>query len=332
MIEPLPEYYITVKTPVPYNAEAEQPKRFLRFIKEICCDNIDLIWYLLRVLGYCITGENKEQIYFVFYGKGANGKSVLINILRHVLGRTLTGEVSQDAFIRKSNGNSLNPSLVGIKDTRMGFVSEGNSKQEMDEALLKAITGGDNVTLRQLYKDYICFRPHFKIILTSNHMPALNYKDDAMQRRTKIIRFDNTFTGDKRDNNLEKTLQAEAEGILKALVILAHYYYAEGLTKYEPSCVTEAYNTCRAETDSVFAFVQEHVRRPENCNAYIRSSALYQQYRRYCTDNDFNIESQKAFTMGMNRLGFETAIRTKDRVSCFLNTEYCDASELDNAS
>ena len=202
----------------------------------------------------------------------------------------------------------------------------------MDEALLKAITGGDNVTLRQLYKDHICFRPHFKIILTSNHMPALNYKDDAMQRRTKIIRFDNTFTGDKRDNNLEKTLQAEAEGILKALVILAHYYYAEGLTKYEPSCIAEAYNTCRAETDSIFAFVQEHVVRPENPNTFIRSSVLYQHYQRYCTDNDMEAVTHKAFTTSMNRLGYESAIRTSDRVSCFLNTDYNNDEELNNAS
>ena len=332
MIEPLPEYYITVKAPIPYNSEAEQPSRFLRFIQEICCNRKELYWYLLRVLGYCITGENKEQIYFVFYGRGANGKSVLINILRYVLGDTLTGEIAQDAFIRKSNGNSLNPSLVGIKDTRMGFVSEGNSKQEMDEALLKAITGGDNVMLRKLYKGHICFRPHFKIILTSNHMPALNYKDDAMQRRTKIIRFDNTFTGDKRDNNLEQTLRAEAEGILKALVILARAYYRDGLSKYEPSCITEAYDICRAETDSVFAFVQEHVVRPENPNTFIRSSVLYQHYQRYCTDNDMEAVTHKAFTTSMNRLGFESAIRTADRVSCFLNTDFNNNEELNNAS
>lgn len=332
MTDSLPEYYITVKTPVPYNAEAEKPKRFIRFIKEICCDNIDLIRYLLRVLGYCITGENREQAYFIFYGRGANGKSVLINILRYVLGDTLTGEVAQDAFIRKSNGNSLNPSLVSIKDTRMGFVSEGNSKQEMDEALLKAITGGDIVTLRQLYKDHICFRPHFKIILTSNHMPALNYKDDAMQRRTKIIRFDNTFTGDKRDNNLEKTLQAEAEGILKGLVILARAYYRDGLSKYEPSCITEAYDICRAETDSIFAFVQEHVRRPENKNTYVQSSVLYQHYQQYCADNDFESKSHKAFTQGLNGLGFETEKLTSDRLACFINTEYFNDTKLEAAS
>lgn len=332
MIEPLPEYYITVKAPIPFNANAKSPERFCRFISEICCGRTELIQYLLVALGYCITGENREQIYFIFYGKGANGKSVLINILRYVLGDTLTGQVAQDAFVRKSNGSSLNPSLVRIKDTRLAFVSEGNSKQEMDEALLKGLSGGDIVPLRTLFKEHNYNKTHFKIILASNHMPAMRYQDESIQRRTKIIRFDNTFTGDKRDNNLDTALQNEAEGILKGLIITAGVYYKYGLSKYEPSCVAEAYNTCRAETDSVFAFVQEHVVRPENPNTFIRSSVLYQHYQRYCADNDMEAVTHKAFTTSMNRLGYESAIRTADRVSCFLNTDYNNNEELNNAS
>lgn len=332
MIEPLPEYYITVKAPIPFNANAKSPERFCRFISEICCGRTELIQYLLVALGYCITGENREQIYFIFYGKGANGKSVLINILRYVLGDTLTGQVAQDAFVRKSNGSSLNPSLVRIKDTRLAFVSEGNSKQEMDEALLKGLSGGDIVPLRTLFKEHNYNKTHFKIILASNHMPAMRYQDESIQRRTKIIRFDNTFTGDKRDNNLDTALQNEAEGILKGLIITAGVYYKYGLSKYEPSCVAEAYNTCRAETDSVFAFVQEHAVRPENPNTFIRSSVLYQHYQRYCADNDMEAVTHKAFTTSMNRLGYESAIRTADRVSCFLNTDYNNNEELNNAS
>lgn len=326
----VPEYYITIKSPIAYNKEAAEPSRFIQFVNEICCNDVKLKEYLLRVLGYCLTGEIREQAFFVFYGSGANGKSVLVNILKHVFGM-LSGGVAQNAFIMKKGDSSINPSLVKNKNTRMVFVSEANAGQELDSALIKSISGGDEIYIRALFRNHDSFNPHFKIIMTTNFLPNMNFSDDAMRRRAKIIRFDNVFTGEKCDNELPKKLEAEAEGILKLLVDYAVKYYAEGLASFEPDSISYNFNNFRAETDSVFAFTQEHIRRPENKNTYVQSSILYQYYQQYCVDNNFETKSQKAFTQSMNKLGFETNMHTNRRVSCFLNTEYY-SNEVDNAS
>jgi putative DNA primase/helicase len=46
----------------------------------------DLISFIQRVLGYCLSGETTEQAMFFFYGIGANGKSTLLAVLALCLG------------------------------------------------------------------------------------------------------------------------------------------------------------------------------------------------------------------------------------------------------
>lgn len=330
LIQPRSDYYITLKSPVAYNPDAPMPERFCQFMDEITCGDVALREYLLRVLGYCLTGETKEQAFFIFYGNGANGKSVLVNLLHRILG-TLTGSVAQDAFIFKKSGNSKNPSLVNVKDSRMVFVSESNSEQEMDSALIKSISGGDDVLVRELYKGFVHLNQHFKIFITTNFMPTINFADDAMLRRTKIIRFEKQFNDDTCDRDLPAKLEAEAEGILKLLVSYAVKYYQDGLSAFEPESISFNYNRCRTESDSIFSFICDYVQQSDDNKDYIQSSVLYNYYKIYCLTRGKQAESQKTFTQKLHNQGYHSQVMTKNRVVCFTHIIYT-GEELEKAS
>jgi primase-polymerase (primpol)-like protein len=60
--------------------------RFLQFLQEIFCGDDELISYVQRVFGYCLTGSVQEHAIFFGYGRGGNGKSVLINAITRLLG------------------------------------------------------------------------------------------------------------------------------------------------------------------------------------------------------------------------------------------------------
>ena len=79
------EHLFTTYTDAKYYRSYPEPRRFLKFLNEIFLNDSELIKYLQRVLGYCITGDTKAQVFFVFYGTGKNGKSTLLNILQGVL-------------------------------------------------------------------------------------------------------------------------------------------------------------------------------------------------------------------------------------------------------
>lgn len=327
LVEAKPEYYITQKVPVSYNPNAPEPKRFLQFIDEICCYDKKLTEYMLRLLGYILTGEIKEQAFFIFIGAGANGKSLLVNVLKRILGE-LAGSISQDAFTLKANGNSLNPSLVTIKNAHVGFVSESNSNQQLDSALIKAISGGDDIQVRQLYQNLTSFYPQFKIIMTTNHLPNFDYSDEAMARRAKIIKFENTFTGENRDDDLFQKLIAEAEGILKLLVEYAVKYYQDGLKDFEPEDIKNNFNLFQVQTNSIQDFIETHLEYSNDSNDYISSTEIYNHYNIYCHLINQKPKSQKVFATFMKQFGFDSAQRTDKRIKCFLNIKYKDEKNL----
>jgi hypothetical protein len=50
--------------------------------------------FLLRWLGYCLTGECSEQKFITLTGNGSNGKGVLTNIMVDILGDAVNGGYS----------------------------------------------------------------------------------------------------------------------------------------------------------------------------------------------------------------------------------------------
>src|SRR5262249_9275162 len=60
--------------------------RWREFLTQITAGDEKLTSYLQRVAGYCLSGSIREHALFFLYGSGANGKSVFVNTLMHVLG------------------------------------------------------------------------------------------------------------------------------------------------------------------------------------------------------------------------------------------------------
>lgn len=206
------------------------------------------------MLGYFITGETKEQLFFVFYGTGANGKSTLINILQSVL-NDYVGSLDSYALARKDDGSGkANPTLIQNRYCRLVSVSEKNDRSELDISLIKAITGGDKINTRMLFQNNIKpFAPMYKIVFTANKLPKIDWDDYGIRRRYKVIPFNKTLTDDEIDLDLEKKILAnEKEAILKWLADGAKKYYKDGLGE-EPEAVKKAMFNARYKEDSVFA-------------------------------------------------------------------------------
>ena len=70
---------------VDYDPTAKCPT-FGKFINDIFCGDRDLIRWGQRALGYAITGFVDEQLLFIAYGTGANGKPTLFEMINKLLG------------------------------------------------------------------------------------------------------------------------------------------------------------------------------------------------------------------------------------------------------
>ena len=85
LLERGPERLVSKLVEVDYDPTAKCPT-FNRFIDDIFCGYKEIISWVQRALGYAITGSVDEQLLFIAYGKGVNGKSTLFELINKLLG------------------------------------------------------------------------------------------------------------------------------------------------------------------------------------------------------------------------------------------------------
>lgn len=249
----------------------------------------DLIAFLRRVLGYGITGHATEHIFLVFNGAGRNGKSVLVETIRYVMG-DLVGPILAEMLLdqgRASNPNAPSPHIMSLKGLRIAFASETDEDRRFSPGQVKWYSGGDTLKGRDLNaKDFIEFEQTHLLILLTNNLPHAPGDDFAFWQRLKLIPFNYSFVPapdpgkrnqKQRDENLRDKLRAEASGILAWLVQGCIEWQQIGLQP--PSMVTKATEDYRLSEDTLSQFVEDCC---ETDPTYLTSATdLYDLFKRW---------------------------------------------------
>jgi putative DNA primase/helicase len=205
---------ITRVSPVTFDREADYPA-FKRFLHEIACRNQSLVDFLIRILGYCLTGSTREQILFFLYGAGANGKTTFLKLLKALLGDGLTKQTPAETLMQKLHGRSATNDLARLEGARVVLANEIEENSFFAESLVKQMTGGDPIPARYLYKEYFEFQPKFKLLIAGNYKPVIKGDDEGIWRRIVPIAFEATFNKERQDPDLLEKLLRELPGILR---------------------------------------------------------------------------------------------------------------------
>ena len=123
---------------------------FDKFIARITGGDLELATYTQRAVGYTLTGMTTEQVLFFPYGKsGNNGKSTLVNLIREMLG-DYAAHTPSETLLTKNYDNAIPADLARLEGKRMVTAIESNVNRQLDEAKIKAMTGGEPITARHL--------------------------------------------------------------------------------------------------------------------------------------------------------------------------------------
>lgn len=309
----VPEDYIRTISQTRWKGLQEPAPRWEQFLNEIMCGETERVNFIHRLLGYSLNGTTSEHIMVLLFGeRGRNGKRVLCETVSKVLGKHAK-TVPTDTVVgdnRKRAAGSAQPHLATLQGVRFAVCSETDEWAELNAAQVKNITGGDEITARELFARLTSFMPSHTLFLQTNYKPRATADDDALWDRVKVIEFRARFVDEpkapdehKRDRNLETTLQAEASGIL-AWLVQGHLDWLKGGLQ-TPNSVKLAREKYRIE-QGIEPFIEACCVIGSDKEA--EASALYTAYTTWCKAIDIK-------PMNIQRFGrLATKQWEKDRI------------------
>ena len=280
-----PDLMFSWSVPTAYVPDAPAPN-WDRFV-ESCHPDVESRSWLLRTLGYGLTGEQGEPALVpIWFGRGSEGKSSMIGALRTVLGGDVVGTVPFKSIMLQAPGK-IRDDLTAIRDSRFVFASEGNIGDRMDTGLVKAWSGGDTMMTEAKYvktsnRDATPF-PGL-LVLSTNHRPRVSGQDAGIWRRLRVLFWTQQFEADDWPD-LADDLAADAEGILACLVREAKAYYGHGVPESAPvEAETASY---RVAQDPLAEFLTAWFVPDPKAKA-IPTARVWERFKRLYPDSGFH--------------------------------------------
>lgn len=295
-----PADLITKLAPVDYQPGVEAPE-YDAFLARVQPSE-EMRRFLHQWGGLSLTGDVTEQKLSFFYGKGGNGKSVLVEAWSGIAGdygETVPIETFLDHGKARGAGQAT-PDLAILPGVRMLRTSEPEKNSKLAEAMIKLVTGGEVIQARHLNKDFFRFYPQFKLTMSGNYRPQIDGTDEGIWRRVRLVPFDVSIPKEERDIHLPDKLRAEASGILNRLLDGLRDWCDRGLI--EPADVTQATQHYRDVSDPLGRFLETCVETAPNHR--VQSSVLHQVYAAWCASSGETAWKNRGFSMALDERGY----------------------------
>ncbi|HWR35392.1 MAG TPA: phage/plasmid primase, P4 family [Clostridia bacterium] len=317
-----PEDKITKSTDVEFDPNAPC-QRWEQFLEEIFDGNRDLIDFIHCAVGYSLSGSTAEQVMFMCYGTGANGKGVFFHTLKDALGAY--GFKAPSLLFDLDKRSSIPNDVAALDGKRFAIITEMDESAYLNESRIKELVHGDQMTARFLNKEFFTFSPVAKYWIAVNQKPRTKDDSFGFWRSILLVPFTKQFSGEKADKGLPEKLRAEAAGIFAWAVRGCLEYRKHGLNP--PKLVADATAEYKQESDVLSGFLADVcIVQP---NASIPAHLLYIAYDNWADAQKLSIKEKltnKGFGMKM-KLRFATKRNAKG--TCYVGIGLVAENEAD---
>lgn len=255
--------------------------------------------FLHLLLGYSITGDVGAQVLPFLYGSGANGKSVLLEVMTQILG-DYANAAPPGFLMEKGKFTEHSTELTELHGRRIVVCSELKPNDKFNEARVKLLTGGDTITARRMRQNFFTFTPTHKLWLLGNHRPEVGTGGYAFWRRMRIIPFERSVPDERKIDNLAAELvRDEGPGILHWLIEGAKRYLATRDPLTGPASVRVATSAYETTEDHIGRFLTECCTKGAegraNPELRVEQKLLYETYGRWCSEEGIRPSTSRAF-------------------------------------
>lgn len=273
--------------PVEYDPDATCPE-YDQALKEIFRDAqkpASLIRILHELFGYVIQPARDRAMIIIFMGKGNNGKTSLIHLLRHLIGLGLvhSGRVEDLEKTQFAIGNLFGKMLFVDDDVKAGA--------KLPDGTLKKISEAKILTGERKFKDAFEFKVRTLPILLCNNAPSLADLSPGMRRRLHVIPFARELKDDEVDRKLFKRIaENELAGVLNRA--LAGWRRLQERERFTRSIdMREALNELLANANPLQGYIDECC--DIEAAARTRLEIFYLGFQAWTKENGFTMTQTK---------------------------------------
>jgi len=298
LVEPQPEDFITYQLPFKYDPEAKCPM-FDRYLVRVLPDE-SCRMVLAEFLGHIFikTSILKLEKVLLLYGSGANGKSVLFDIVNAMLGEENVSFFSLQSLTKTEGYNRAE-----LSNKLLNYASEISSKLETS-SIFKQLASGEPVEARQIYGKPFIMQNYAKLMFNTNELPRDVEQNHAFFRRLTILPCTQTIPESEQDPELaKKIIASELSGIFN--------WVLDGLRRVlkqrkftESAVIKEQVENYRRESDSVAMFLDEEGYAPAT-EEHVALKDMYWEYQDYCRDNGHRPYSNRNMSDRLRKYGYD---------------------------
>ena len=292
--------YLTKTLRSPYVSDAAYPEWAL-FLDTILSSDEEMLEYLQVSLGYTLTGHTSAKAVFIPYGRGDNGKTTLLSVLRSILGEYAT-IIQIDSLVSQTQSGNTSADIADLRGVRFAQTSEADEHSHLSVGTIKRITQGQGtIKSAKKYQNPIEFPETHKLWLDTNHLPKIDHANDlALFSRLHPIHFRVRIPKEDQDSRLSSKLKSESAGILAWLVDGARMWYSSNRRLPRPAALDREVKSWKQQSDWMERFLSDRcvVARTKDLAKSWSSEAdyLYRIYTEWADEgNDDQSRSRREF-------------------------------------
>lgn len=286
LIPHTPNWFVGYIADYNYDPKAECP-RWHAYLHDCLENDTERIRFLQEWFGYCLTPDNRFQCALFLQGPGNAGKSTSILVLKYVLGPDNCSLLSLENLRDRFRLSALEGKLANL-------CGDGKTFPPKIEAFFKQYTGGESMSVRDLYKPPRELTPTARMMVSFNTLPDIEDSSSGMWRRFRVLPWTHAIPKDKID--LRYTLEGSPEwpfypelpGILNwAIQGYCRLYNNNRFT--EPAASTPILSEWRLNSHPVWEFFDTRLELETDSYSRLSTRQLRRAYLDWCGNTGHSV-------------------------------------------
>lgn len=287
-------------------------------------DEYPLLWYdfldkvlpdegyqkvLQEFMGAIFIDRRRVKIekMLILKGSGSNGKSVVFETLKGLLGEENIKTIPISELI---GGSERKQNIASINGRRLNYCSEIQTNEfGKNVDALKALISGEPFEVRLVYINNFTARNIPLLMANTNRMPHIRDWSHGLSRRIIILPFDVVIEEREQNKRLSAELINEYPGILNWILAGRQRLVANEYSFSVSQKLADTVAEYMAESSSVLQFMNEKDYNRTLIDVqkeprWVESQKLWFAYVKWCEQNNLSPESMKKFSLVLSEAGY----------------------------